>query len=48
LYLPKALKFTEGRPREVVQALRFAFLPGLDEVALDHPQLANSKMPWLA
>jgi len=48
LYLPKALKFTEGRPREIAQALRFAMLPGLDEIALDHPRLANSKIPWLA
>jgi hypothetical protein len=48
LYLTKALKFTEGRPREVMQALRFAFLPNLDEITLDHPRLAQSKLPWLA
>lgn len=48
LYLGKALKFTEGRPREVAQALRFALLPSLEEIALDHPQLAQSKAPWLA
>ena len=48
LYLVKALKFTEGRPSEVLQALRFAFLPGLEEIALDHPTLARSKIPWLA
>lgn len=48
LYLPKAIKFTEGRPREVAQALRFALLPGLEEIALDHPRLARSRTPWLA
>lgn len=48
LYLLKALQFTEGRPREVVQALRFALLPSLEEIALDHPGLARSKVPWLA
>jgi hypothetical protein len=48
LYLFKALKFTEGRPREVAQALRFALLPSLEEIALDHPRLARSKVPWLA
>lgn len=47
-YLFKALKFSEGRPREVVQALRFALLPSLEEISLDHPKLARSKMPWLA
>ncbi|MBI1880861.1 MAG: nucleotidyltransferase family protein [Chloroflexi bacterium] len=47
-YLLKALKFTEGRPGEVAQALRFAFLPSLAEIALDHPQLAQSRAPWLA
>jgi hypothetical protein len=48
LYLTKALKFSEGRPIEVLQALRFSFLPGLDELSLDHPRLAQSKAPWLA
>lgn len=48
LYLGKALKFSEGRPGEVLQALRFALLPRLDEMALDHPRLVRSKMPWLA
>jgi hypothetical protein len=48
LYLTKALKFSEGRPGEVLQALRFSLLPGLDELSLDHPRLAQSKAPWLA
>jgi len=48
LYLFRAIKFSEGRPREVAQTLRFALLPSLDEIALDHPQLAQSKAPWLA
>ena len=48
LYLLKALHFTEGRPREVAQALRFALLPSLEEIALDHSRLARSKAPWLA
>ena len=48
LYLSKALKFSEGRPLEVAQALRFALLPTLNEIALDHPRLATSKAPWLA
>ncbi|MFQ5614286.1 MAG: nucleotidyltransferase family protein [Anaerolineae bacterium] len=48
LYLLKALKLTEGRPGEVMQALRFAFLPSPAELALDHPRLAKSKAPWLA
>lgn len=47
-YLLKALKFTGGRPQEVIQALRFAFWPSLEEIALDHPKLAKSKAPWLA
>lgn len=47
-YLFKAIKFSEGRPHEVAQALRFALLPSLDEIALDHPRLAQSKAPWLA
>ena len=47
LYLLKALKFTEGRPGEVLQALRFALLPSLEEIALDHPRLATSPFPWL-
>lgn len=48
LYLFKALKFTEGRLHEVAQALRFAALPSLEEIAMDHPQLAQSRAPWLA
>ena len=48
LYLFKALRLTEGRPQEVLQALRFAFLPSLEEIALDHPYLATSKVAWLA
>lgn len=48
LYLSKALRFTGGRPLEVGQALRFALLPSLAEIALDHPRLAASKTPWLA
>ncbi len=48
LYLNKALQFSEGRPREVAQALRFALLPTPEELALDHPRLAQSKAPWLA
>jgi hypothetical protein len=48
LYLFKALQFAEGRPREIAQALRFALLPNLEEIALDHPRLAQSKVPWLA
>lgn len=48
LYLLKALKFSEGRPAEVAQALRFALLPSLAEISLDHPHLAQSKAPWLA
>ena len=48
LYLTKALKFSEGRPREVGQALRFALLPAIKELALDHPRLAQSRVPWLA
>ncbi len=48
LYFVKALRFTEGRPLEVIQTLRFSFLPSPQELALDHPRLANSKMPWLA
>lgn len=48
LYLIKALRFSEGRPREVSQALRFALLPHLDEILLDHPKLAQSRWPWLA
>lgn len=48
LYLSKALRFSEGRPREVVQALRFALLPRLEEILLDHPKLAQSKIPGLA
>jgi len=46
-YLFKAFKFTEGRLQEVIQALRFAFWPKLEEIALDHPKLAKSKVPWL-
>ena len=48
LYLFKALRLTEGRPREVLQALRFALLPSPEELALDHPYLATSKVAWLA
>ena len=48
LYLLKALNFIEGRPGEVARALWFALLPSLAEVALDHPNLAQSKAPWLA
>jgi hypothetical protein len=48
LYFAKALRFTEGRPLEIVQSLRFSFLPSPQELALDHPRLANSKMSWLA
>jgi hypothetical protein len=47
LYLFKALRFSEGRPKEVVQALRFALLPSLEEIALDHPKLATSHVAWL-
>jgi hypothetical protein len=48
LYFLKALKFSDGRPRDVAQAVRFALLPSLDEITLDHPKLAQSKVPWLA
>jgi hypothetical protein len=48
LYLSKALKFSGGRPTEVAQALRFALLPSLEEISLDHPRLARSRVPWLA
>lgn len=48
LYLLKALRFSQGHPREVAQALRFALLPSLEEITLDHPRLARSKAPWLA
>ena len=47
-YFLKALRFSEGRPREMLQAARFAFLPSLTEIALDHPRLAQSRLPWLA
>ncbi len=47
-YLLKALKFSQGHPGEVAQALRFALLPSLEEIALDHPVLAQSPAPWLA
>jgi hypothetical protein len=47
LYLSKALKFSEGRPGEVLQALRFAFWPTLAEIGLDHPRLAASRLAWL-
>ncbi len=47
-YLFKTLKFSEGRPHEIAQALRFTLLPSLDEIALDHPTLTQSKAPWLA
>jgi hypothetical protein len=32
----------------VALALRWALLPSLEEIALDHPRLAQSKIPWLA
>jgi hypothetical protein len=44
----KALRFSKGRPREVGQALRFALLPRLEEILLDHPKLAQSRWPYLA
>jgi hypothetical protein len=47
LYFFKALKFSEGRPKEIGQALRFALLPSLEEIALDHPRLATSHVAWL-
>jgi hypothetical protein len=47
LYFFKALKFSEGRPKEIGQALRFALLPSLEEIALDHPKLATSPVAWL-
>lgn len=47
LYVVKAIKFSEGRPAEMLRLLRFALLPGLEEIALDHPRLAQSKAPWL-
>ena len=47
-YFLKALKFAEGRPQEVRQAIRFSFLPKPDEIALDHPKLARSRVPWIA
>jgi hypothetical protein len=47
-YFRKALRFAEGRPREVLQAIRFSFLPKPAEIVLDHPKLASSRMPWLA
>jgi len=48
LYFLKALRFAGGRPAEVWQAFRFSFLPDLRELALDHPRLARSNVPWLA
>jgi hypothetical protein len=48
LYFGKALRFSEGRPNEVLQAARFSLLPHPEELALDHPQLARSPFPWLA
>ncbi len=47
-YLIKALNFSEGRLKESLQALRFAFIPSLNEISLDHPWVAKSKFPWLA
>ena len=32
-------------PMRFMQALRFAFWPRLEEIALDHPRLAKSKVP---
>ena len=48
LYFSKALRFSEGRPKEVLQAARFSLLPHPEELALDHPKLARSPFPWLA
>lgn len=48
LYLLKALKFAQGHPAEMIQALRFSLWPSLDEIALDHPTLAASKAAWLS
>ncbi len=48
LYLRKALRWSEGRPHEVWQAMRFALLPHMSEIALDHPRLARAGLGWLA
>lgn len=48
LYFFRAYKFADGHPREILQALRFSFLPNLTELALDHPTVVKSKVPWLA
>ncbi len=52
LYFMKALRFVQGKPKgrppEILQVLRFSFLPSLDEISLDHPQLAASPWPWVA
>lgn len=48
LYTVKAIRFSEGRPRELLQIIRFALLPRLEELALDHPRLVRSPVPWLA
>jgi hypothetical protein len=47
-YLGRAIQFSDGRPAEIARALRWALLPALDELAMDHPRLARSRLPWLA
>ena len=47
LYLRKALRFADGRPTDTAKALRFAFLPDINELSLDHPRLARSRLRWL-
>lgn len=48
LYFGKAWRIADGRPDAIWQVLRFSFLPHPDELMLDHPQLAQSRWPWLA
>ncbi|GAB4454592.1 MAG: nucleotidyltransferase family protein [Anaerolineae bacterium] len=48
LYVSRALRFADGRPADIARALRFALLPDLNELSLDHPRLAQSRVPWLA
>jgi hypothetical protein len=48
LYLLKAIQFSQGHPNELLQAVRFALWPAPAELALDHPRLARSPVPWLA
>jgi hypothetical protein len=48
LYFLKAVRFSQGRPADLARTFRFALLPRLDELALDHPRLAQTKLPWLA